>query len=152
MLPFGCEQLRAGKMPLGVAHGGRVIHPALIVLLLLHALLGHPRSDPAAARARHPDRPLFAAHSATSGRSRKSKTIAVSPKTSIRPPHPETIPLIAIASLQRESKINPGSDRLGDRSRSRSHGADYRAMHDAPRPTSMTLDALLRTALKSLAK
>ena len=125
---------------------------AHIVLLLLHALLGHPRSRSGrrfCASPRPPSicRPLRA----LAGRSRKSKTIAVSPKTSIRPRIRRRFPLIAIRGLQRESKINPGSDRLVIVHDLAPMALVHRAIMMHPSDFD-DLDALLRTALKSLAK
>jgi hypothetical protein len=113
MLPFGYEQLRAGKMPLGVAlmvvglftlpllffsfstlySGIRdYIRPPLVRVTTTALLL------PPAPRACRPDQ--------------EKQDERGEPKDLDPPTHPEAIPFAAIRALYRESKINPGSDRL----------------------------------------
>ena len=123
MLPFGYEQLRAGKMPLGVA----LMVVGLFTLPLLFFSFStlysgiRDRIRPPLVRLT-PTALYLPPTPPTPGRSRKSKTIAVSPKTSIRPRIRETIPLIAIRRVATREQDQPRQRPSGDRSRSRSHG------------------------------
>lgn len=113
MLPFGYEQLRAGKMPLGVA----LIVVGLFTLPLLFFSISTLYSgirdliQPPLVRMT----PIALCLPPVPRRCRpeqEKQDERGESKYLDSPAHPETIALTAIRALYRESKVNPGSDRL----------------------------------------
>lgn len=109
MMPFGCEQMRAGKLPLGVAllTIGLFTAPMLLFALLMvysgvRDTIRPPllRVTPTALRL-----PLDL-------RGEWPQDEPGEPKADASPPQPEEVPFTAIRWVRRESKVNPGSDRL----------------------------------------
>jgi hypothetical protein len=114
MLPYGCEQLRAGKLPLGVAlliiglfttpmllfallmvYSGirNAIRPPLLLVTLTGLYL------PLELRGLRPEQ--------------EEQDEQGEPRSRQPPPeHPAEIPFPSIRWVRRESKVNPGSDRL----------------------------------------
>jgi hypothetical protein len=109
MMPFGCEQMQAGKLPLGVAllTIGLFTAPMLLFALLMvysgiRDTIRPPllRVTPTALRL-----PLDL-------RGETPQDELGEPKKGAPPPQPEELPFTAIQWVRRESKVNPGSDRL----------------------------------------
>ena len=114
MLPFGCEQIRAGKLPLGVALLVTGLFTAPMLLIALLAVLGGIRDAirPPLLRVT-PTSLLLPAGLRGVRPEQEEQDERGEPKKLDPPPvHPAEIPFTAIRWVRRESKVNPGSDQL----------------------------------------
>jgi hypothetical protein len=113
MLPFGYEQLQAGKMPLGIA----LMVVGLFTLPLLFFSCStlytgiRDRIRPPLVRVT-PTALCLPPVPRQCRPEQEKQGDRGEPKDLDPPVHPEAIPFAAIRALYRESKINPGSDRM----------------------------------------
>jgi hypothetical protein len=152
MLPFGYEQLQAGKMPLGVALMVVGLFTLPLLFFSFSTLYSGIRDRIRPPLLRMTPTALLLPPALRQCRPEQEKQDERGEPKDLDPPaHPEAIPLSAIRALHRESKVNPGSDRLV-------------IVHDLAPLTLVIeqcmmhpadfddLDATLRSALTSLAK
>lgn len=114
LMPFGCEQMRVGKMPLGVALLviGMFTAPMLLFSLLMVYAGIRDVIRPPLLRVT-PTALLLPAELRGVRPEDEEQDERGEPKDLDPPPaHPEAIPFTAIRWARRESKVNPGSDRL----------------------------------------
>jgi len=114
MLPFGCDQIRAGKMPLGVALIviGLFTAPMLLFALLMVYTGIRDAIRPPLLRV-SPTALLLPLALRDLRPDQEEQNDRGEPKnTNPSPAHPETIPFTAIRWVRRENKANPGSDRM----------------------------------------
>jgi hypothetical protein len=109
MMPFGCEQVRQGQLPLGVALMviGLFTAPMILMALLALGLAIRDTISP----------PLLRVTPTTlvlpeQLRGNPPQDDEGEPKKDAPPPQPEEIPFTAIRWVRRERKFNPGSDQL----------------------------------------
>lgn len=152
MLPFGYQQLQAGKMPLGVALMVVGLFTLPLLFFSFSTLYAGIRDRIRPPLIRVTPTALHLPQALRQCRPEQEKQDERGEPKSLDPPaHPEAIHLTAVRALQRERKVNPGSDRL-------------MIVHDlAPMPLLIEqcmmhaadfddLDATLRAALTSAAK
>jgi hypothetical protein len=114
MLPFGCDQIRAGKLPLGVALLviGLFTAPMLLFSLLMVYSGIRDAIRPPLLRVT-PTALLLPLALRDFRPEQKEPDERGGSKTAESPAaHPEELPFAAIRWARRESKINPGSDRV----------------------------------------
>jgi hypothetical protein len=109
MMPFGCEQMRAGKLPLGVALLAIGLFTTPMLLFAVLALVTGIRNTVRP--------PLLRVTPAAivlpdESRGEPPQVEPAGPVGDSQPPHPPEIPFAAIRWARRESNVNPGSDRL----------------------------------------
>jgi hypothetical protein len=114
LMPFGWEQLRNGQMPLGVALLVISLFTTPMILLALLALGSAIRDTTRPPLLRVTPTSLLLPVSLRDVRPEQEKQDERGePKDpDPTPAHPEEIPFAAIRWVRRESKVNPGSDRL----------------------------------------
>ena len=113
MLPYGCEQLRAGKLPLGVALLiiGLFTTPMLLFALLMVYSGIRDAINPPLLRVTLAG--LWLPLELRDLRpEQEEQDERGEPKSRQPPEHPAEIPFPSIRWVRRESKVNPGSDRL----------------------------------------
>jgi hypothetical protein len=113
MLPFGYEQLQAGKMPLGIALMVVGLFTLPLLFFSFSTLYSGIRDRIRPPLVRVTPTALMLPPAPRAGRPEQEKQEERDePKSRDSPTHPEAIPFAAIRALYRESKVNPGSDRL----------------------------------------
>jgi hypothetical protein len=114
MLPFGCEQLRAGKMPLGIALLviGLFTAPMLLFSLLMVYSGIRDAVRPPLLRVTPTALVLPLALRDFPPEQQEQDERGEPKKPDPPGAHPEELPFAAIRWVRRESKVNPGSDRL----------------------------------------
>jgi hypothetical protein len=109
LIPFGCERVQNGQMPIGVAMVVGGLFGAPMLLMAAFALVSGIRDSISPPLLRVTPSSLRLPASLMGNRPVDESG---EPKTDTSPPHPEEIPFSAIRWVRREGPINPGSHKL----------------------------------------
>jgi hypothetical protein len=109
LMPFGCEQVRQGRMPLGVALMVIGLFAAPMILMAVVALVAGIRDSISPPMLRVTPTALLLPEGP---RGETPLDDSGEPRKDVPPPQPEEIPFTAIKWVRRERMYNPGSDRL----------------------------------------
>jgi hypothetical protein len=109
LMPFGCEQVRQGRLPIGIA---LMVIGLFAIPLILMAVLGLFAGIQDQIRPPHLRVTPTGLLLPDSLQGRLQLDESGEPKKEAPPPQPEEIPFTAIKWVRRERLYNPGSDRL----------------------------------------
>jgi hypothetical protein len=113
LVPLGCEKIRAGNLPVGIAFTIIGVFGAPLLLLAVVALVAGIRESISPPLVRVTTTGLILPGNLRQNSTAEEQDEQGEPKNPNQPPaHPEEIPFSAIRWVRREGPPNPGNDKL----------------------------------------